>query len=160
MFERKPGKGNKWGAMHNPFTKPKTNDIEKIKKEPENIMAHQYDLVLNGYEIGGGSTRIIDLKLLTAVFEVLGHSKKETKEKFANYYEAFKYGVPPHGGIALGLDRLLAKLLNEENIREVIAFPKTGDQQDLLMNAPSEINQEQLDELGLELKEKEEEKDN
>ncbi len=159
MFERKPGKGNKWGAMHNPFTKPKTDDIEKIKNKPEDIMAYQYDLVLNGYEIGGGSIRITDLDVLTAVFEVMGHSEKETKEKFANYYEAFKYGVPPHGGIAIGVDRVLAKMLNENNIREVIAFPKTGDHQDLLMDAPSRIDQDQLDELGLDIKEEEEDQE-
>src|SRR6056297_253870 len=157
MFERKPGKGNKWGAMHNPFTKPKVSDPKKIEKKPEDIMAYQYDLVLNGYEIGGGSIRITDLNVLTAVFKVLGHTKKETKEKFANYYEAFKYGVPPHGGIAIGVDRVLAKLLNESNIREVIPFPKTGDHQDLLMGAPSKINQDQLGTLGIEIKEKDKE---
>ena len=148
MFEWKPGE-KKWGAMHHPFTLPQVNDIKKIKKEPEKILAYQYDFVLNGYEIGGGSLRTTDLNILTAVFEVLGHKPKEIKRQFKQYFEAFGFGVPPHGGMAPGIDRFLAILLQEPNIREVIAFPKTGDNRDLMMDVPSEISEDQLKELHI-----------
>jgi aspartyl-tRNA synthetase len=139
----------KWGAMHHPFTKPQTDDLKKIKKNPENILAYQYDFVLNGVEIGGGSIRTTNLDILTAVFEVLGHKKEEVKKQFSNYFEAFSYGVPPHGGIAPGIDRFLAVVLNEPNIREVIAFPKTGDNRDLMMDVPAEVTEKQLKELNI-----------
>lgn len=139
----------RWGAQHHPFTKPQREDIKEIKKNPGKILAFQYDFVLNGYEIGGGSLRTTDLKVLTAVFEVLGHKPEEAEQKFKNYFEAFKYGVPPHGGIAPGIDRFLAVVLGEPNIREVIAFPKTGDNRDLMMDSPAEISKEQLKELRL-----------
>jgi aspartyl-tRNA synthetase len=140
-----------WGAAHHPFTMPQTSDTNKIKKEPEKILAHQYDFVLNGYEIGGGSLRTTNLDVLLAVFEVLGHKPAETKKQFSNYFEAFSYGVPPHGGIAPGIDRFLAVVLNEPNIREVMAFPKTGDNRDLMMGAPSEVSEKQLEELHLKI---------
>jgi aspartyl-tRNA synthetase len=147
-----------WGAMHHPFTQPQTKNIEEIKKDPGKILAYQYDLVLNGWEIGGGSLRVTDLDLLCTVFEVFGHSPKEIKEKFKNYFEAFKYGVPPHGGIAIGFDRFLALMLKESSIREVIAFPKTGDNRCLMMETPSEISEDQLKELHIKtLKKKEKE---
>lgn len=146
MFEKKE---KKWGAMHHPFTLPQTDDIKKIKQNPEKILAFQYDFVLNGYEIGGGSLRTIDIKVLIAVFEVLGHKPQEIKKQFKHYFEAFSYGVPPHGGIASGIDRFLSILLNEPNIREVIAFPKTGDNRDLMMDVPSEVTEEQLKELHI-----------
>lgn len=138
-----------WGAMHHPFTKPQTDDLKKIKKEPEEILAWQYDFVLNGYEIGGGSLRTTDPKVLLAVFEVLGHKKEEIKKQFPHYFEAFSYGVPPHGGIAAGIDRFLAVVLNEPNIREVIAFPKTGDNRDLMMGVPAKVKPKQLKELHI-----------
>jgi len=147
-----------WGAMHHPFTMPQTSDINKIKKEPEKILAHQYDFVLNGYEIGGGSIRTTNLEVLLAVFEVLGHKTAEIKKQFSNYFEAFSYGVPPHGGIAPGIDRFLAVVLNEPNIREVMAFPKTGDNRDLMMQAPSEVSEKQLKELHLKVIKKEKKK--
>jgi len=150
MFEWKTEE-KKWGAMHHPFTKPQTENIREIKSNPEKILAYQYDFVLNGYEIGGGSIRTINLDILTAVFEVLGHKKEEIKKKFSNYFEAFSYGVPPHGGIAPGIDRFLAILLNEPNIREVIAFPKTGDNRDIMMNTPSEVEEKQLRELHIKI---------
>lgn len=153
MFEWKKIE-KKWGAMHHPFTLPQTTDISKIKKEPEKILSHQYDFVLNGFEIGGGSLRTTNLDVLLAVFEVLGHKKQDIKEKFDNYFEAFSYGVPPHGGIAPGIDRFLAVVLNEPNIREVIAFPKTGDNRDLMMGAPSEASKDQLEELHLKVAKK------
>ncbi len=139
----------KWGAVHHPFTRPQTTEINKIKKQPEKVLAHQYDFVLNGAEIGGGSLRTIDLAVLTAVFEVLGHKKQDIKKNFKQYFEAFTYGVPPHGGIAPGIDRFLAVALGEPNIREVIAFPKTGDNRDLMMDVPSEVSPRQLKELHL-----------
>ncbi len=150
MFEWHPGE-RKWGAMHHPFTKPQTDNISEIKKNPEKILAFQYDFILNGSEIGGGSLRTTNLEVLNVVFEVLGHKKEEIKKKFHHYFEAFSYGVPPHGGIAIGIDRFLAVVLNEPNIREVIAFPKTGDNQDLMMNIPSEVELDQLKELHLKI---------
>jgi len=148
MFEWSEHEG-RWGAMHHPFTKPQTEDIAQIKQSPEKVLAQQYDFVLNGYEIGGGSLRTTDPKILLAVFEVLGHQKEEVKKQFGHLFEAFQYGVPPHGGIALGIERFLAILLSEPNIREVIAFPKTGDNRDLMMEVPSEVTEEQLRELHL-----------
>jgi len=144
----------RWGAMHHPFTKPQVENVREIKKNPEKILAYQYDFVLNGYEIGGGSIRTTNLDILTAVFEVLGHKKEETKKKFSNYFESFSYGVPPHGGIAPGIDRFLSVVLNEPNIREVMAFPKTGDNRDLMMQAPAEVDEKQLKELHIKISEK------
>ncbi len=148
MFEWKEG-DERWGAMHHPFTMPQTENIEKIRKEPENILAFQYDFVLNGYEIGGGSLRTTNLEILEVVFEILGHKKEEIKKQFAHYFEAFVYGVPPHGGIASGIDRFLAVVLGEPSIREVIAFPKTGDNRDLMMGVPSKVDSRQLRELNI-----------
>ena len=150
MFEWH-SKDKSWGAQHHPFTKPQTENIAEIKKYPEKILAHQYDFVLNGYEIAGGSIRTTNLDVLTAVFEVLGLKPKETKQKFRHYFEAFSYGVPPHGGMAPGIDRFLAVVLNEPNIREVIAFPKTGDNRDLMMDVPSDVSKVQLKELHIKM---------
>lgn len=155
MFEKKE---EKWSPMHHPFTKPQTKDPQKIKKHPQKILAYQYDLVLNGEEIGGGSLRTTDLEVLGAVFEVLGHKISEIKKKFGHYFKAFKYGVPPHGGIAPGIDRFLAVILEEPNIREVIAFPKTGDNRDLMMGVPSKVTKEQLKELHLKIRDTQEDK--
>jgi aspartyl-tRNA synthetase len=138
-------------STHHPFTAPKKEDIKKLSSEPENIRAQAYDLVLNGYEVAGGSIRISDQTLQEKVFKILGLSDKEIKNKFGHMLEAFKYGVPPHGGIASGLDRLVAEIAEEDNIREVMAFPKTGDGRDLMMNAPSKIDSEQLKELGIQI---------
>ncbi len=156
MFEWHEGdpsthSGRGWGATHHPFTSPKTNDIEQIKKFPESILACQYDVALNGYEIGGGSIRTTNDDVLTAVFEVLGHSKPEIEAQFGHLLAAFQYGVPPHGGIALGLDRLAMLLAGESSIREVIAFPKTGDAWDPMMDTPSAVSKEQLKELKLKI---------
>jgi len=157
MFEWKKEE-KRWDAMHHPFTRPQTDDIEKIKKEPQNILAYQYDLVLNGAEIGGGSLRSFKPEVLEAVFEVLGHKKESIKKKFGHLFEAFSYGVPPHGGIAPGLDRFLSIVMEEPNIREVIAFPKTGDNRDLMMDVPSEVSEEQLKELHLKVTRRREKK--
>jgi aspartyl-tRNA synthetase len=148
MFEWKKEEKH-WDAVHHPFTRPKTEDIKEIKKNPEKILAHQYDFVLNGQEIGGGSLRTYKPEILEAVFEVMGHKKADIKKRFGHLFEAFEYGVPPHGGIAPGLDRLVMILAGEENIREVIAFPKTGDGRDLMMEAPDFVEPEQLKELHI-----------
>lgn len=153
MFEWKETE-KRWDAVHHPFTRPQTEDIKEIKTHPDKILAFQYDLVCNGSEIGGGSLRSYKPEILEAVFEVMGHSAEEIKKQFGHLLEAFRYGVPPHGGIALGLDRLLTILLNEPNIREVIAFPKTGDGRDLMMGAPAEISPSQLKELNLKIEKK------
>ena len=153
MFEwRKEEK--RWDAVHHPFTRPQTEDIKKIKENPDEILAHQYDFVLNGYEIGGGSLRTYKPEILEAVFETMGHTKKEIRKKFGHMLKAFEYGVPPHGGIAPGIDRFLAILTNEPNIREVIAFPKTGDNRDLMMDVPAEVTEEQLKELHIKIRQK------
>jgi len=147
------GKG-RWDAVHHPFTRPQTENIAEIKKNPEKILAYQYDFILNGYEIGGGSLRTYKPEVLEAVFEVMGHKKQDIRQKFGHLLEAFEYGVPPHGGIAPGIDRFLMILANESSIREVIAFPKTGDGRDLMMNAPSAVEESQLKELKIKIEEK------
>jgi aspartyl-tRNA synthetase len=159
MFEWKENE-NRWDAVHHPFTHPKTKDgkkdfetlIKYLKEKPEELLSEQYDLVLNGFEIGGGSLRIYNPELLISVFETMGNKREKVIKNFNHLLTAFKYGVPPHGGIAIGLDRLLAVLLNEESIREVIAFPKTGEGRDPMMDIPSEVEKEQLDELGIKIK--------
>jgi len=148
MFEWKKG-DKKWGAVHHPFTRPQTEDIKEIKKNTKNILAYQYDFVLNGFEIAGGSLRSYSPEILEAVFEVLGHKKSDIQKKFGHLLEAFEYGVPPHGGIAPGIDRFLAILFDEPNIREVIAFPKTGDSRDLMMDVPNDVASDQLKELNV-----------
>jgi aspartyl-tRNA synthetase len=124
------------------------------KKNIADILTTQYDIALNGCEIGGGSIRNHRPEALEAVFEIMGHKKESIKNKFGHMLEAFSFGAPPHGGIAFGSDRFLQILLKEPNIREVIAFPKTGDGRDLMMQAPSEISEEQLKELGIEISKK------
>ena len=147
---RSLGEG-RWDAVHHPFTRPQTDDVEELKEAPDKILAYQYDLALNGNEIGGGSLRTYQPEVLEATFEIMGHSKENIKNKFGHLLEAFEYGVPPHGGIAMGLDRLFAILLNEPSIREVIAFPKTGDGRDLMMDSPAEVDEKQLKELKIKL---------
>ena len=113
------------------------------------IKARAYDLVLNGNEIGGGGIRIHKKDLQNKIFEILGLTSDEIEERFGHMLRAFEYGAPPHGGIAIGLDRLMMILMNEQSIREVIAFPKTGDDRDLMMGAPSQVSEKQLKELGI-----------
>ncbi len=148
---------DKWTFTHNPFsaTKPEFIDDLMGKKNIEKILAAQYDIVANGWEIGGGSIRNHDAIALKAVFDIMGLSEQSIQRNFGHILEAFSYGVPPHGGIAWGLDRLVMLLQQEPNIRETIAFPKTGDGRDLMMNAPSEVNSDQLKELGLAIIKKE-----
>ncbi|WP_368644793.1 aspartate--tRNA ligase [Alkalibacterium putridalgicola] len=142
----------RYNAAHHPFTKPVEADIEKLAAEPENVMADAYDIVLNGYEIGGGSIRIHQRALQEEMLSALGFSKEEAYSQFGFLLDALDYGFPPHGGIAFGLDRLVMILANENNIREVIAFPKNGKAMDPLTDAPSLVSNDQLIELGLELR--------
>jgi aspartyl-tRNA synthetase len=144
---------SKWTFTHNPFSAPKPEFMKDLmdKKNIENIITSQYDIILNGFEIGGGSIRNHTAGSLEKVFEIMGYKKDEIREKFGHMLDAFEYGAPPHGGIAPGIDRIISILQNEPNIREVIAFPKTGDGRDLMMNAPSEIYPEQLKELHIEV---------
>jgi len=147
----------KWTFTHNPFSAPKPqfkNDLLN-KRNIEGILTTQYDIVLNGFEIGGGSIRNHEAEALEAVFEIMGYKKEEIREKFGHMLTAFDYGAPPHGGIALGIDRILSILENEPNIREVIAFPKTGDSRDLMMGAPSDVLDKQLKELNIKIVNKE-----
>jgi len=139
-------------SMHHPFTSPLDEDMGLLEKEPARVRAKAYDLVLNGIEVGGGSIRIHDTELQRKIFSVLGLTPKETEEKFGFFLEALTYGAPPHGGIALGFDRLVMILAGEESIREVIPFPKTTSALCLLTNSPSEVSDRQLAELGLKLK--------
>jgi len=146
------GEEGKIVSVHHPFTSPHEADIPLLDKEPLRVRAKAYDLVLNGYEIGGGSIRIHDFDLQRKIFSALGLSNKETEEKFGFFLEALGYGTPPHGGIALGFDRIVMLLAGEESIREVIPFPKTTSALCLLTGSPSEVSERQLDELGLRLK--------
>jgi aspartyl-tRNA synthetase len=145
-----------WTFTHNPFSAPKPEFMKDLmeKKNIENILTTQYDIVLNGVEAGGGSIRNHVPEALESVFEIMGYKKEEIKEKFGHMLEAFSFGAPPHGGIALGIDRDLSILQNEPDIREVIAFPKTGDGRDLMMQAPSEVTKKQLEELHIKVTEK------
>jgi aspartyl-tRNA synthetase len=134
---------------HHPFTSPMEEDLAFIDERPYDVRAHAYDIVCNGYELGGGSIRIHDRALQEKVFEILGHSQASIRERFGHLLDAFEYGVPPHGGIAPGIDRIVMMLAGTENIRDVIAFPKTQSHQDLMLGAPSPVDQAQLDELHI-----------
>lgn len=139
-------------AAHHPFTSPKEEDIELLETTPEKVKANAYDIVLNGYELGGGSIRISNPELQEKMFKALGFSEKQMHDQFGFLIEAFKYGAPPHGGLAYGLDRLVMLLTKTDNIRDVIAFPKTSSAQDLMMDSPSNVSNRQLNELHLQIK--------
>jgi aspartyl-tRNA synthetase len=140
-------------AEHHPFTMPNLDDLAKYdNRDPLKIKSQSYDLVINGYEIASGSIRIHKQDIQQKVFDILGLSKEEAQEKFGFLLEAFKYGAPPHGGIAIGMDRLVSILVGEDSIKEVIAFPKTASGTDPMTNAPSEVSEKQLEELHLALK--------
>jgi aspartyl-tRNA synthetase len=138
-------------AVHHPFTAPIEEDLSLLRDHPEKVRARSYDLVLNGAEIGGGSVRIHNLSMQEKMFESLGISREEAERKFGFFLEALKYGAPPHAGIALGFDRLVAIMTGVESIREVIAFPKTQRATCPLTDAPSQVDERQLDELGITL---------
>ena len=140
---------SRYDSLHHPFTAPTQQDLDKLENDPANICSQAYDIVVNGSEIGGGSIRIHDSKLQQRVFELLAISKKQAQQRFGFFLKALKYGAPPHGGIAFGLDRIIMLLTGTDNIRDVIAFPKTQRGQCLLTEAPSEVDVKQLDELNL-----------
>ncbi|HEU64479.1 MAG: Aspartate--tRNA(Asp/Asn) ligase [Candidatus Anoxychlamydiales bacterium] len=140
-------------AMHHPFTAPSTKDLEILEKEPLKVRADAYDLVLNGYEIAGGSQRIYDSELQSKIFKLLKLTDEDIKQKFGFFIDALKYGTPPHGGIAYGFDRLIMILTDTDNIRDVIAFPKTLKSLDLMLQSPSVVDKDQLKELEIQTKE-------
>ncbi len=139
----------RWYSMHHPFTSPREEDVERLESDPGSVRAKAYDLVLNGSEIGGGSIRIHDSALQARMFKRLGISDEDAKARFGFFLEALEYGTPPHGGIALGVDRIVALLAGESSIREVIAFPKTANAIDLMAGAPSPVDEKQWRELHL-----------
>ena len=140
---------NRWVSSHHPFTAPADDDLNKLESHPGQVCSQAYDLVLNGWELGSGSIRIHDPGIQQRVFSALGLSSREASERFGFFLQALSFGTPPHGGIALGIDRIVALLAGESSIREVIAFPKTTAAQDLMAAAPSRVDPEQLRELGL-----------
>ena len=142
----------RYHAMHHPFTSPKEEDMDKLESDPASVKARAYDLVMNGSEIGGGSIRIHNRKVQEQMFKLLGIGQEEAEEKFGFLLDAFKYGAPPHGGIALGLDRIVMLLTGAGSLRDVIAFPKNQRAQSMMDNSPAEVESDQLDELHISLK--------
>ena len=142
---------NSFHAMHHPFTSPKKSDLEMLETNPEKVRANAYDLAINGVEVGGGSIRIHDRNIQEKMFEILGFSKKEAEAQFGFLMSAFEYGAPPHGGIAFGFDRLCALFGGKDNIRDFIAFPKNNSGRDTMIDAPSHLDNQQTEELGIEL---------
>jgi aspartyl-tRNA synthetase len=151
-FEKNPETG-RWQAVHHPFTAPMDEDLALLDADQlEKVRAKSYDIVCNGYEIGGGSLRIYNTEMQKKIFRILGYNDAEMQKLFGHLLEAFSYGAPPHGGIAVGIDRLTMLLAGAETIREVIAFPKNQQAQDVMFDAPSEVTPEQLAELHISLK--------
>lgn len=147
MFEK--GSDGKITFMHNPFSQPRVSELDKLDTDPLGVTAEQYDLILNGFELSSGSVRINQPELQRKIFHILGYTDEEIETLFGTIINAYNYGAPPHAGFAPGLDRLVMLLMHEPNIREVIAFPKTGDMRDLMMSAPSPITTKQQKELGI-----------
>jgi len=145
---------NRYHSLQHPFTQPKTDNIENVITDPSSVPSRQYDLIMNGYEIAGGSIRIHDSEFQSKIFDILGINDQEAHEKFGFLLEALKYGAPPHGGIAFGFDRLIMLLAGTQNIRDVIAFPKTTSASSLMENSPSSVSPKQLQELGIQLNKK------
>jgi len=143
---------NRWEPMHHPFTAPRWEDVSLLDAEPAKVYGQHYDVVCNGCELGSGSIRIHDRQLQERIFGLLGYSKEEMADRFGGFLEALEYGAPPHGGIAIGLDRLVMLLAREWSIREVIAFPKNQNAVDMMLDSPSYVSKHQLDELNLKLK--------
>ena len=146
---------NRFTAMHHPFTMPMEEDLQYIDSDPGRVRAKAYDIVLNGTEIGGGSVRIHQDDIQEKMFEVLGFTKEKAYEQFGFLLTAFKYGVPPHAGLAYGLDRLVMLMAKQESIRDVIAFPKVKDASCLMTEAPNLVDEKQLEELGIAIRSEE-----
>lgn len=140
-------------AAHHPFTSPVESDMDKLETAPQDVHANAYDIVLNGYELGGGSVRIHKREVQNKMFKALGFTEEQAQEQFGFLLEALEYGAPPHGGVALGLDRMIMLLAGRSNLRDTILFPKTSSASDLLTEAPSEVSNAQLNELGINLNE-------
>ena len=151
MFEYNQ-EDKRYHSLQHPFTQPKSNDLEKLKSSPESIPSKQYDLIINGYEVAGGSIRIHNSDMQKVIFDILGIDRKEANERFGFFIDALKYGTPPHGGIAFGFDRLVMLLAGTNNIRDVIAFPKTTSAMSLMDGAPSPVSKTQMKELGIQIK--------
>ena len=143
---------NRWDSLHHPFTSPNPEDLDMLEKSPGEVRSWGYDIIMNGYELGGGSIRIHDKDLQSKIFKLLGLTKEDAEEKFGFLMNAFKYGAPPHGGMAFGFDRIVMLLVGSAQIRDVIAFPKTTSAMSLMDNSPSNVDETQLDELGINLK--------
>jgi aspartyl-tRNA synthetase len=148
LVEWNAGEG-RWDSMHHPFTSPDPRDVERLDADPGGVRARAYDVVLNGLELGGGSIRIHEREMQARIFKLLGIGPEEAEARFGFFLEALRYGAPPHGGIALGLDRMVMVLAGAASIREVIAFPKTTSAYDLMTSAPSPVDERQLRELGI-----------
>lgn len=142
----------KWDAMHHLFTSPKPEDEKYLDSDPGRVRANSYDMVCNGFELASGSIRIHRRDMQQRIFEILGITAIEQRERFGHMLDAFEYGAPPHGGMAPGIDRFVALLAREDSIRDVIAFPKTQQAEDLMMHAPSEVKEDQLKLLNLKIR--------
>jgi aspartyl-tRNA synthetase len=144
--------GQRWAAAHHPFTSPHEHDMNKLESDPAAVRALAYDVVLNGTELGSGSIRIHRQDIQREIFHALGMTEEEARSRFGFFLEALEYGTPPHGGIALGLDRIVMILAQADSLREVIPFPKTARAVDLMVDAPTPVSQSQLEELGIQIK--------
>jgi len=142
----------RWEAMHHPFTLAKEVDLPLLDTEPEKVHGRHYDLVCNGFELGGGSIRIHNADLQRKIFRIFGHSEEKINRLFGHLLEAFEYGAPPHGGVAVGIDRFVMIIQGGETIRDVIAFPKNQSAYDMMFDAPDEVSEKQIDELHIKVK--------